>query len=360
MKEKSIGSSSDYAIHPGETLYELLEDRNMSQKQLASRVGFSPKQISEIVNGKASITAKLANALETVFGVSAQYWLNLQNNYELERASSNNPVTEEEYEILKRMEGVLKWFRGIGLIKAGLKKDAQVLFLRSFLSVVNLTVIPKVATNMAFRKQNTDVNIYVMFAWIKACETLVSEEPAKQSLNNERLRQQLGQIKALMHDDISVAIEKLKVLFAECGIRFNVVQHVTGAPVYGFIEKSKQNDIVLHLTIRGAYADLFWFTLFHEIGHILNGDIDDRGRFIDFEATNSHEENLANEFAKNCLIDPDEYRSFIAKGDFSLSEIEALAEQESVFVGIIIGRLQHERHIGYNQYNNYKRKYKWG
>ena len=69
MVEKMNGLSLDFIIHPGETIKEALEDRQMNQEELAIRTGFSPKHISEVVNGKKGISPSFAKALEYVFGI---------------------------------------------------------------------------------------------------------------------------------------------------------------------------------------------------------------------------------------------------------------------------------------------------
>ena len=56
MAEKMNGLSLDFIIHPGETLKEVLEEKQMSQEELAIRTGFSPKHVSEVVNGKKGIS----------------------------------------------------------------------------------------------------------------------------------------------------------------------------------------------------------------------------------------------------------------------------------------------------------------
>ena len=68
-------------------------------------------------------------------------------------------------------------------------------------------------------------------------------------------------------------INNLKEVFNNCGITFELVKHFTGAPVQGFIKK-KEKRIILCMTIRQSYAYIFWFTLFHEIGNILIGDLE--------------------------------------------------------------------------------------
>src|SRR5262245_21899858 len=72
----------DYAIHPGETLEETLEEIGMSQAELAQRMGRPLQMISEIIQGKKAITAETALQLERATGVPATFWDSSQRNYE--------------------------------------------------------------------------------------------------------------------------------------------------------------------------------------------------------------------------------------------------------------------------------------
>jgi len=84
-KEKiKIGLSRDFIIHPGETLAEVLEDREMSQKELAIRTGMTEKHVSTIVNGMKPISVAFAKKLEYALGIEATFWINLQSNYDIE------------------------------------------------------------------------------------------------------------------------------------------------------------------------------------------------------------------------------------------------------------------------------------
>ena len=80
----TIGLSRDLIIHPGETLQEVLEDRDMSQKELAIRTGMSDKHISTILSGQKNISASFAKKLEYALGIETEFWMNLQANYERE------------------------------------------------------------------------------------------------------------------------------------------------------------------------------------------------------------------------------------------------------------------------------------
>lgn len=74
-------SKTYLAVPPGETLKELIEDRGMTQKELADRLDVSPKHVSELINGKVGLTEKIALKLESVLGVSSDFWINLEENY---------------------------------------------------------------------------------------------------------------------------------------------------------------------------------------------------------------------------------------------------------------------------------------
>ncbi|MDB9535667.1 HigA family addiction module antitoxin [Dolichospermum planctonicum CS-1226] len=71
----------DYVSHPGDTLLEVLEDRGMTQAELAERTGRPKKTINEIIKGKAAITPETALQLERVFNIPASFWNNRERHY---------------------------------------------------------------------------------------------------------------------------------------------------------------------------------------------------------------------------------------------------------------------------------------
>lgn len=74
-------------IHPGEVLMEdFIKRFGITQNKLAVSIGVPPRRINEIVHGKRGITADTALRLAKYFGTSAEFWLNLQSHYELDRA----------------------------------------------------------------------------------------------------------------------------------------------------------------------------------------------------------------------------------------------------------------------------------
>ena len=72
-------------IHPGEILFEeFLKPMGLSQYRLAKDISVPPRRINEIVHGKRSISADTALRLGRFFGISPQFWLNLQTRFDLE------------------------------------------------------------------------------------------------------------------------------------------------------------------------------------------------------------------------------------------------------------------------------------
>ena len=75
------------ATHPGEMIKDELKERGMTQKQLADETGIKTSVLSETINGKRSVSLSVAVALEKAFGISADIWMNMQTQYDLDTAN---------------------------------------------------------------------------------------------------------------------------------------------------------------------------------------------------------------------------------------------------------------------------------
>ena len=74
------------ATHPGELIKDELKERNLTQKELSEMTGVKPSVLSETINGKRSVSLNVAVALEKALGISAEVWMNLQTQYDLDSA----------------------------------------------------------------------------------------------------------------------------------------------------------------------------------------------------------------------------------------------------------------------------------
>lgn len=354
------GLSLDFIIHPGETIKEVLEEKQMNQEELAIRTGFSPKHISEVVNGKKGISPSFAKSLEYVLGMPASFWINLQGIYDKEilEYKEQEEIDENEVKIVKSLKELIKYAEDMGVMAKTKDTLSQIIELRNICSVNNLTYIHRLVTNqIAFRKSQTiETNLYVLYVWLRICELIAQRNDMEKEYNEQELKNHIIKIKQCMFLEINEAIKELKKIFYECGIIFQVVKNFAGAPVQGFIKKNN-NKIIMSMTIRRAFADEFWFTLFHEIGHLLNGDIVN-SQFIDYADSKSDMEDKANEFAKHILINEMDYQILMQKNHLTEEDIIQFAKKQQVQPFIVVGRIQKERN-DYRFCYRLKTRYKW-
>lgn len=358
MVKNKNGLSRDFIIHPGETLKEILEDRGMSQRELAARTGVTESYISSVVNCQKAISVSFAKKLEYALDIDASFWINLQANYDKELADFEeiNEISGEELEILNRLNSIITHLKQIGFLEKEAYGPIIVIQLRKLLNVSSLIRIPEVSQAGAYRLATaTNVDPYVLFTWLRMCDLIVNDQQIERGLDIDKLKGKIPLIKDLMFEDVAVIQPRLKDYLAKCGIKFSIVKHFRGAPVQGVIKKNDDGTLNLLMTTRRKFADIFWFTFFHEIGHIINGDIEDK--LIDYDFAKGELEDRADKFAANTLIDTAEYNSFVRKRDFSLPSIKKICADQGIPTYILIGRLQRDKHLKYHQYSTEKVRY---
>ena len=347
--------------HPGKVMQEKMNSRGMSRKELALRTGVTEKHICTILNGNKGISTGFARKLGYVFEDTI-FWMNLQAQYDSAqlRLQEENEVTQEEKDLLKPLHEIVSYLSKRKHISGVGGEIIQVLELREFLQISNLTQIPKITYNAAYRAQltsNVKVDPYVLFAWQRMCEVETEIIQTKENLNKDILRNSVSIIRNAMFGNINTGIRDLQGIFAECGIAFQVVKNFRGAPVQGFIKESGER-LILCLTIRGKRADRFWFTLFHEIAHILNDDY--KMRFVDFDSVSGKAEEIADQYARDILIPSQKYRNFImSRENFTWNDIQVFAETIKVQPFIVLGRLQNDGILDWSDYSDKVLRYEW-
>lgn len=350
--------------HPGIILLSEIEKAGMNQKELSIRTEVSEKHISTIINGTKSISASLARKLEIALGSEKGYWTKLQSDYDryLAVLEEENGITQEEIAVLKPLKDITEHFIKHSIMHNDCSDAEKVLQLRSVLRVSNLLQIPKITYNAAYRaqvKDSTNVDPYVLFAWQTLCEEQTKNIALDCSFDANKLSEKIDEIKKVMFiiDPNTMRIQ-LQKIFAECGIAFEIVKHFRGAPVQGFIKQTDGGKAILCVTIRGKKADRFWFSLFHEIGHLLNGDLSTR--FVDFDTVKSEMESKADSFARDTLIDSAEYMTFVRSGKYHyLEEIKQFSKIIGVPHWITIGRLHSDEWLDWSYFANEAPSYSW-
>jgi HTH-type transcriptional regulator/antitoxin HigA len=341
---------SDFAVPPGEYLLEVVQERDMSQADLSRRMGRPAQAINEIIKGEKAITPETALQLEQVLGVPAHIWTGLEAEFqltkarrqELDRIAAEGPIAEDcPYAEMVKF-GWVPRVRGTG---------EKVRELRKFFGVASLRNIQDVsAYQPAFRKTKRDCSAIALAAWLRRGE-LKAHETATEEFSATHVRESLGLLRRLTLEDPSGGVARAGECLAGCGIALVILPRLPRTNVNGAAFWSRPGvKAVAVMILRGRWPDVFWFSLLHEIGHILLHD--KREVFLENgEPRSETQEREADRFAADVLIPPHRYEVFAAQGNFTVGAIRNFADSVQIGAGIVVGRLQHERLVAANALN---------
>lgn len=349
-----IRSKNYVATPPGATIKEQLVDRGMSQKEFAARMEMSEKHISKLINGEVLLTTDMAIRLEMVLGLPASFWNNLEAIYR-EKLAKVNAENEMEEDIQFSKNIPYTEMAKNGWVSITKKAEEKVIELRKFFEVVRLSLIAELSNvelipGIACRRVNiTDKADYALIAWAQKAK-LEARKVDTKPINISLLSDSLPEIRKMTTLDPSDFCPKLCHLLSECGIALIFLPHIGGSFLHGatFYDGKK---IVLGLTVRGKDADKFWFSLLHEIGHIILGHINNP------LGTSENDEIDADKFAGSVLIHDEDFSKFVSVGRFTDESMLRFANKIGIDVGIVVGRLQKEGYIKYSWHNDLKTKY---
>ena len=345
-----VKSRSFIATPPGATIKEQLLDRGLSQKEFAVRMGMSEKHISKLINGEVQLTSDVAVRLEMVLGVPAKFWNKLEATYreKLVKAKVENDMDTDK-ELAKKLP--YREMSKNGWVPETRDTTEKVIYLRKYFEVVNLGIIKDMhLSKIACRRlAETEKSNLALLAWAQKAK-LEARTIETSLVNLETLKKSLPEIRSMTTMNPSDFCPKLIELLSGCGIALVFLPHIGGSFLHGatFYDGKK---IVVGLTVRGKDADKFWFSLFHELGHILLGHINQPN------GTTEEDEAAADSFAKETLIPTEEFNAFTDQNDFSKAAICAFAQEKHILCGIVVGRLQKEGFINYSRCNDLKTKY---
>jgi HTH-type transcriptional regulator/antitoxin HigA len=348
----------DYAVPAGATVADLLEERGMTQTDLAHRLGVSLKHVNQIVKGAASISAELALGLEKVFGIAAAFWLNRESLYQADVAR------REERQHLKKADTWVKNFPLSELKKRGLvPRDAKgpelVAALLQFFGIAgpNQWSDPTVA----FRKSlKFESDPYALSTWLRVGELEASEIECD-AFDPDKFLTALAEARSLTRLTPHEWQPRLIEACARAGVCVVVVDTFPRARANGATRWLSPTKALIQLSLRYRWEDIFWFTFFHEAGHVLLHR--KRGVFVEpvghrpAEGATSESlrfEREADRFATRTLI-PSKYDRLLQRS--TLSEVPSFAEQLGIAPAIVVGRLQHDGLLPYSHGNQLRRRF---
>ena len=345
-----VKSRSFIATPPGATIKEQLIDRGLSQKEFALRMGMSEKHISKLINGDVQLTPEVAVRLEMVLGVPAKFWNKLEATYreKLIKANAENEMDSDK-ELVKKLP--YREMSKNGWVPETREATEKVIYLRKYFEVVNLEIIKdmKLSKIACRRLAETEKGNLALLAWAQKAK-LEARAIETSLIDLKTLKEKLPEIRSMTEMNPADFCPKLIEMLSGCGIALVFLPHIGGSFLHGATFRDG-NKIVVGLTVRGKDADKFWFSLFHELGHILLGHINQS------DGTTDEDEEAADNFAKETLIPTVEFNAFTSLNDFSKTSICSFAQKQNILCGIVVGRLQKEGFINYNRCNDLKTKY---
>jgi addiction module HigA family antidote len=337
------------------TLLETIQSLGLSQVELAKRTGRPLKTINEIIKGKAAITAETALQLEHVLGKPASFWNNLERNYRQALASIKEQKALEAgmawakrfpvKELIKRAD-LVESLAGTELVRA----------IFQFFGVSSMSAWSQVwnAPAAAYRRSPAfRSSPEATAAWLRLGEIAAKKQDLP-AFDKAAFKRVLGRMRNLMY----LPPAKLQTsMVAEChkaGVALVFVKELPRTRVHGAVRWAGDNPII-QLSCRYKVEDIFWFTFFHEAGHVLlHGK---RDIFLEDDTSGDAKEREADAFATSQLIPESQWRRFIATSDYSASSVQTLADSIAIPAGIVVGRLQHEELIPFSQLNYLKRRF---
>lgn len=348
-------------ISPGEILKEELEARDWTQRDFAEIIGRPVQVVSEIISGKKAITPETAILFGEAFGTSAELWLNLESSYRLDllhQKQQKLDLVSRKAELYSRAP--IKELIKLGWIQASESIDELKEEVLNFLGIIDLNEkSPLIAKFCRTFKGNFDSPS--LEAWVRMA---VIEASRKSCLdfNRRKLKRAIPALISLSADETLTSQVPQKL--SELGVRMVFVPHLPKTKVDGAAFWLDKNSPVIALSLRLNRVDNFWFTLMHEIAHILEGyhnekpymDTDllkPRDSLIS-DKPQDEDEKQANKMARDWLIPQEQFDLFVANTNryFSRKMVLDLAKELGIHPAIVVGRLQYEERIPYTNLRN--------
>jgi HTH-type transcriptional regulator/antitoxin HigA len=324
---------------PGEFLADELEARGWTQTEFAEIIGRPQKLVNDIILAKRSITPETAADFAAALGTSAQFWMNLETAWQLSKVPPRDDSIARAAKLRERFP--VREMCKRGWIQPG---NSPAELERNVLTFFDLDSIDsKIEFQHAARRNYKREVTAHQWAWIFRVNQLASALQIS-AYSEATLRKRTPELEALMTEPEGV--RHVPRILLECGIRLVVVESIPGSEIQGVCFWINDNrSPVIGLTLKGDQIDKFWFDLWHELEHVLNGDGKDGPIIEDFDENNvgdDESEKNANRAAADHCVPLGPMKDFILRHNpmFSEKSLIGFARLMRRHPGIVAGQLQ--------------------
>jgi HTH-type transcriptional regulator / antitoxin HigA len=345
----------NWASPPGATIHDLLQERGQTIGDFASAMGNSIQQAEKLLNGSISITEQIASDLAGIFGGSSKFWLKREAQF---RESQERIAYTEAWVRSLPINDLIRfnWIPKVSTIQEKINACFEFFGLSS---INEWNDQCKLVTNSAaFRTSQTFESFDgAVFAWLRKGE-IDSASIDCEKWSKEKFTSVLPEIRSLTREkDPSVFLPRLQNLCASAGVALVIARVPSGCRASGVTRFLTPEKALLMLSFRYLSDDHFWFSFFHEAGHLTLHD--QKSIFIEGgDFCTGSEEDEANQFAAQLLV-PDEYQEEMRNLPVNMRDIVRFARKIGISPGIVVGQLQHFGVLTRRQLNDLKVKFKW-
>jgi addiction module HigA family antidote len=360
----------DWSVAPGELLAELLEERGISQSELARRMGRPTKTINEIINGKAAITPQTAIQLERVLGTNAGFWVNAEAAYRHDLARF------AEADALAKWSDWLARFPVKEMVRERIldagPAERQIDQLLRFFKVASPDAWETSwgGARGQYRQASGTYSREARAAWLRWGEEVAGRMEVG-GYDPEKARRALTKVGPLsVRTPAQAAVDELTELLHEVGICFVLLPELPGTRLSGVARWPSPERPLVQLSARHRADDHFWFTVMHELGHVVDSprhDFSDteredgRGVESSSEVVDVEAEQRADAIAREHLVPTTLLRAFLGHSrPDDRDAVRRFARELGVAPGIVVGRLQRDGLLDWADLNDLKRSYSLG
>jgi HTH-type transcriptional regulator/antitoxin HigA len=351
-----MGFKPTWVSPPGDTIADILQERSLSISDLAQYTGQTIEAVNALLEGRTTITLAIARRLKKTLGGSVAFWMT--RDFQYREDAGRIQGTEQDWLALMPIGDMIKfgWLSPIphpSEEAAACLKFFDVPDVQSWREkYIKSPALAAFRTSLSFDSQPAALS-----AWLRR-GVIEGEAVECMPWHADRFRESLSAIRPLTREkDPSSFVPKLRARCARNGVAFVIIRAPAGCRSSGATQFLSPDKALLQLSFRYLTDDQFWFTFFHEAGHLLlHGK---EGFFVEgVDTALTTEEEEANNFAANVLV-PTEMQSTMLELPMNARKVIRFARRTGVSPGIIVGQLQHAGRLRYNQLNNLKRRFRW-
>lgn len=342
-------------------MLDLLEQRGHSVRSFAEAANRGVREVSRLLYGIEELNEGWACDLASILGSTPGFWMRREAQYRADLGRlSTRAQGNEASEWLKEVP--LKEMARFGWIKSNNTEQDKLAEALAFFGVGSVKAwnhhYGRKLASAAFRSSTAfETRMAALAAWLRHGEISATEIDCN-PWDAILFRQTLDETKTLTRiGDPQIFIPKLVEAFSMCGVAVVVARAPTGCRASGATRFLTPNKAVMLLSFRYLTDDQFWFTVFHEAGHLLLHAHNEL--FLEGIDTNHPEaETEANEFSKNILFTQTGFSALqtIPLNQFSITR---LAKKLNICPGLVVGQLQDMKRIPYKHFNYLKTRYSW-